>query len=126
MYDQITSGWFYWSYDRTDWGLHNDEWEDLEKTDLLVRPYPQKIAGTNPRFNWQSDERVFSLTFRTANTDGKPRLTEIYLPPRSWPKGWELVNHGSEIKQTFDSVRNILLIEPTRPGEVKIRIQSEN
>jgi len=126
MYDKITSGWFYWSYDRTDWGLHNDDWEDLKKTDILVRPYPQKIAGTQPRFRWQPEERIFSLFFTATFEIGQSAATEIYLPSRSWPEGWRLINHGVEISQSFDPAANILSIKPKQFGEVDILIERKS
>jgi endoglycosylceramidase len=126
MYDKATSGWFYWSYDRTDWGLHTEDWEDLKKTDILVRPYPTKIAGTQLRFRWQPDERVFSLSFSVAIETGQSAATEIYLPPRSWPEGWQLINHGVDISQSFDSETNILSVEPQQTGKVICTIQEQD
>ena len=125
MYDKTTSGWFYWSYDRTDWGLHDQNWDDLRKTDVLVRPYPQKIAGTQARFRWQSEERVFSFSFSVNSLNGHSQLTEIYLPPRSWPEGWQLINRGVGISQSFDLTANILTIEPQQSGDVMITIQEK-
>jgi len=123
MYDKTTSGWFYWSYDRGSWGLQNQDGEENQKTNVLVYPYPQKIAGAQPRFSWQMEERIFSLSFSVADVDALP--TEIYLPPRSWSEGWELTNHGVEISQSFDSDTNILYIQPQQSGEVSITIQEK-
>jgi endoglycosylceramidase len=125
MYDKITSGWFYWSYDRGSWGLQNKNGEELRKADVLVRPYPRKIAGIQPNFHWQPEQRTFSLSYNIRTTNGQSCVTEVYLPPRAWHEGWELQNHGVNISQSFDLSRNILLIEPQQPGEVSISIQSK-
>jgi hypothetical protein len=128
MYDKLTSGWFYWSYDRTDWGLHNEDWEDLKKTDVLVRPYPQKIAGSQLMFSWHPGEQIFSLSYNyspVGDSHENPdqySVTEVYLPPRSWPGGWKLNNHGVEISHSFDPETNILSIQPQFSGEVRISI----
>ena len=123
MYDTITSGWFYWSYDRGSWGLQNSDGEENKKADVLVYPYPQKIAGGHPTYSWQQDERVFSLSFSVAAHTPLP--TKIYLPPRSWPEGWELTNQGVEISQSFDAETNILSIQPWETGRVSFTIHGK-
>jgi endoglycosylceramidase len=125
MYDKTTSGWFYWSYDRGSWGLQNQDGEENQKAGILLYPYPQKIAGTRPRFSWQWEERIFSLSFNAVTVNEQSQVTEIYLPPRSYPEGWKLINQGIEISQSFDSESNILSIQPQQPGEVRITIQAK-
>jgi endoglycosylceramidase len=125
MFDEITSGWFYWSYDRTDWGLHDEDWQDLMKTNLLVRPYPRRIAGEQPAFHWNPKRKIFSMSFLSAASIGRSQTTELYLPPRSWPNGWELINTGVEILQSFDHKRNLLSIYAKLPGKVVFRIQNQ-
>jgi endoglycosylceramidase len=124
MYDKITSGWFYWSYDRGSWGLQDQEGQELKKADVLVRPYPRKIAGTQPHFSWQPGQRTFSLSFISAVANHPPPATEVYLPPRVWPAGWRLINNGVEISHSYDSATSILSIQAKQPGEVKIQIQN--
>jgi hypothetical protein len=126
MYDKTTSGWFYWSYDYGSWGLQNQNGKENQKANILVYPYLQKIAGMQPRFSWQPDKRVFSLTFNTAIENGRNQITEIYIPPRSWSEDWTLTNQGVDITQSFDLESNILSIKAQQPGEVKITIQAEN
>jgi hypothetical protein len=118
MFDNITSGWFYWSYDRGSWGLENEEGEELKKTGVLGRPYPMRIAGTQPVYSWQPEQRIFSMSFSSAPSRDHAKPTEIYLPPRAWPEGWELINHGVEISYAYDKSRYILSVEAKRPGEV--------
>lgn len=125
MFDQITSGWFYWSYDRGSWGLENQEREELQKVDVLVRPYPQKIGGTEPRFCWYPEDRIFSLSYNSVTSDDSSNATEIYLPSRAWPGGWKLINKGVNISQAFDSARQVLTISPIHPGKVMLSIQSK-
>jgi hypothetical protein len=104
--------------------MQNQDGEKNQKADILVYPYPQKIAGKGPRFNWQPDERVFTLSFNTFENN-KSQATEIYIPPRSWLQGWTLTNQGVEISQSFEPVLNILSIKAQQPGEVKIMIQAD-
>jgi hypothetical protein len=125
MYDKVTSGWFYWSYDRGSWGLQNEAGAEHRKADVLVRPYPQKIAGAQPRYSWQPQQRAFSLSFNTAEAFDSSLTTEVYLPPRAWPDGWRLINHGVDISHTYDPEGQLLSIHPQQPGEISITIESE-
>jgi endoglycosylceramidase len=125
MYNKTSIGWFYWSYDRGSWGLQNQDGAENRKADVLVYPYPQKIAGTQLSFGWEPEKRVFSLSFNASAGSGQSPTTEIYLPPRSWPEGWKLVNQGVEISQSFDPETNILSIQPRQAGEVSIVIQGK-
>ena len=124
MYDKITSGWFYWSYDRGSWGLQDQDGAEMKKVAVLVRPYPRKIAGEQPSFRWRPEQQIFSLAYHCAPVGGAA-VTEVYLPPRSWPAGWELVNLGVEISHSFDSETNILSLEPQQAGEVNLIIQAK-
>jgi hypothetical protein len=101
--------------------LQNQDREENQKADSLVYPYPQKIAGKQPRFNWQPEKRVFSLSFNTIE-NSQSQATEVYIPPRSWSEGWTLTNQGVDIAQSFDPGSNILSIKAQQPGEVKIMI----
>lgn len=123
MFDQITSGWFYWSFDRGSWGLQDEAGNELKKANILVRPYPQKIAGTQPVYEWQPDDRVFSLSY---NATSSKLLTEIHLPPRCWPEGWDLINNEVEISHTYDQTKNKLTIQAKQFGKVSIRIRPLN
>lgn len=132
MYDKITSGWFYWSYDRGSWGVLDSDGQELRKAAVLERPYPQKIAGTKPSFRWEPGQRTFSLSFDCSRQLEPPtRLdespaTQVYLPARAWPEGWNLVNLGVEIAQSYDPTRRILSIHAKEAGEVRVRIESRN
>ena len=121
MFDAITSGWFYWSYDRGSWGLQNSEGEENKKADILVYPYPRKVAGMEPRFTWRHAEKVFTFSYHVDGMHALP--TEIYLPPRTWRNGWELNSHGAAISHVFDPETNVVSIYPQEVGEVNITIQ---
>ena len=123
MFDRITSGWFYWAYDRGSWGLEDENGRELSKAGVLVRPYPRKIAGMNPSFSWQPEKHIFSLAFTSPEAKDQLLPTEVYLPVRAWPGGWELKNHGIEISYSFDPSGNILSINPQGTGKISISIQ---
>jgi endoglycosylceramidase len=119
VFDNIASGWTYWSYDRGGWGILSQEGEEMQKAEVLERPYPQKVAGTQPEYHWNPVDKVFTLSYETT-TSKLP--TEIYLPNRHWPEGWQLVNQGVEIESSFNEETRVLSVTAKEAGLVKIEI----
>lgn len=89
MADRITSGWTYWAYEPGTWGLTDQDGNESLKVNVLVRAYPQRIAGEPESWSWDRDAKVFSLVFtQKAGVSGP---TEIYVPAgRFFPNGWKL------------------------------------
>src|SRR3954454_14763181 len=62
------------------------------KLDVLVRPYPQLVAGTPKSWKFDSDAKTFTLQYSTARAgggafSGRP-LTEVFVPKRQYPGGY--------------------------------------
>ena len=75
---------------------------ELSQMDLLVRPYPRRVAGTPTSFGYEPDSRVFTLTFE--DRAGVTGATEIYLPAsRHYPDGWSLTVSDAEGSDTDSS-----------------------
>ncbi len=88
MFDRLHAGWTFWSHDRP--GLLVDgENRETPQAALLVRAYPQRVAGEPLRWSFDPATRVLELEFRDrAGTSGD---TEIYVPEsRLYPGGWDL------------------------------------
>ena len=67
MADRMTSGWAYWEYGRGGWSPIDADGNESPQADVLVRAYPQRVAGT-PRFvDYDPDTRVLRVGF-----DAKP------------------------------------------------------
>jgi endoglycosylceramidase len=119
-FDRVGSGWFYWSYDRGGWGILSEEGQEMQKAAVLERPYPQKVAGTQPEYHWDLKERIFTLTYQASGTE---LPTEVYLPARHWPEGWEVVNQGMEIESSFNEETRILSVMAKEARLVKLTVQ---
>jgi hypothetical protein len=62
--DQYNFGWTWYSYDKTTdegFGIVDAQKNEEENLKVLVRIYPQKIAGNNPQ--WSLTDSTFTLTF---------------------------------------------------------------
>ncbi|MCA9530509.1 MAG: cellulase family glycosylhydrolase [Myxococcales bacterium] len=99
MSDQLMIGWTYWSMDPGGYGFvdapvpggDSSTWVENDKADLLVRPFPQAVAGQPISFGYDTDTRVFTLKFDTK--PGVKGPTEIFVPvARHYPEGIELTS----------------------------------
>ncbi len=80
LLDRYQASWTYYSYDKSgdeSFGIVDDLGRDKMNLYVLVRVYPQRIAGDDPVF--QQGERRFDLTYR-ANAATAP--TMVFVPPR--------------------------------------------
>ncbi|MEN8121631.1 MAG: cellulase family glycosylhydrolase [Bacteroidota bacterium] len=129
MSDKICGGWFYWEYDPGSWSIIDKNRNEVKKAKVLERPYPQRIAGSSPKYSWDSELRVFSFEM---NWDKKlsekltNHWTEIYLPDYCWPKGWILTEVHGNVEQKFDKESRLLNIRPLKKGKINIEITSKN
>ncbi len=108
-------GWHYWAWwnedpccERPTEGIIDhpsnpptDEHLKQDKLDVLVRPYPRAVAGTPTAWSWDADTREFRLSYSTAPASSAltaGAVTEIWLPQRHFPAGFELRTlDGAEI-----------------------------
>jgi hypothetical protein len=80
LLDKYQVSWTYYSYDKTSaesFGVLDDGGSEKENMSVLVRLYPQRVAGDNPVF--QTAARCFDLSY-TANGSTAP--TVVFVPPR--------------------------------------------
>jgi hypothetical protein len=80
LLDRYQVSWTYYSYDKTSgesFGVLDDSGNEKENMNVLVRLYPQRVAGDNPVF--QTEGRCFDLSY-SANDSAAP--TVVFVPPR--------------------------------------------
>jgi endoglycosylceramidase len=135
MADHATSGWAYWSYDLGGWSPIDADRNETPQADILVRVYPQRVAGVPRYIDYDPESRSFQLVFsRKAGVAGP---TEIYLPRRRfYPEGFrlEVSDRRGRWKAAWDPRREILslcadpradqhtvLVRPREAGEKPCR-----
>ena len=128
MADRMMASWTYWSYDPGGWGIWErgaqGEFVERENANIVVRPYPRKVAGIPRSFSYDPDTRVFSLAF-----DPSPSATlatEIYVPEaRHYPDGWFLAGCDEDqgCSWTWDANLDILhILTPNQTARVELTI----
>ncbi|MCP4805146.1 MAG: glycoside hydrolase family 5 protein [Proteobacteria bacterium] len=106
MADRSMAGWSYWDYGFGGWLPVDGDGNELETMDVLVRVYPQRVAGTPVSFGFDRDSRVFELEF--TDREGVSGATEIYVPPRHYPDGFDV--ELSDGDWVFDTDSNLLSV----------------
>ena len=85
----VFAGSSYWDFSRGDgYGIQNAD--GAEKTalwDVLVRPYPERIAGEPRSWAYNEDSGVFTVEY-SAQSDA---LSLLYVPARAYPAGFVVV-----------------------------------
>src|SRR3954471_18252295 len=116
--DEFMDGWQYWAYcgcsDPTTQGPGETQaivkdpakppaGDNLKsaKLDVLVRPYPQLIAGTPKSWSYDEGTKDFKLDYTTARAgggafSGRP-TTEVFVPARQYPSGYAARVEGAAI-----------------------------
>ncbi len=116
--DRITSGWAYWSYDRGGgFAIIGSDGSENPPLNVLVRTYPQRVAGTPEQYFYDPASQFFSLSF--TDRPGVSGPTEIYVPARRfYSDGWQL--HVSDAdgtwSSTWDADREVLSVTTPQTG----------
>lgn len=118
--DRSGGGWFYWSYDAGGWGLWNPDGTDAPHADIMVRAFPQRVAGEPLSYGYDAEARCLSLVYEDrAGVEGP---TEIYIPAaRHYAEGWQVHVDEPEWISEWDAEREILSLEiPPGDGEHRL------
>jgi endoglycosylceramidase len=71
-----------------------------DKLAVLARPYPQAVAGTPERYDFDRDTKLFELEYSTARLGGGSFAfgidTEVFVPRRHYPHGYDVSVEGGE------------------------------
>lgn len=117
MADEVTSGWTHWSHDLGGWGIVDGaNLEVKAHADILVRVYPQRVAGTILAYNYDAKTRQFAMVW--GDEPGVTGATEIFIPAeRFFPQGFDVELHDppGTWSTSWDAAREVLSVT-TDPG----------
>lgn len=132
--------WQYWSYWNEDpcckrpvEGVINDirkapvgENVKTEKLKVLSRAYPQAVAGTPTRYDFDPEQAVFELEYSTARAGGgqfnRRALTEVFLPRLHYPDGYTATVKGAQVVSRANA-RRLLLRNRAGAKQVTLRVR---
>jgi endoglycosylceramidase len=95
----VAGGSEYWSYDRDEsYGmLHTDGSEKTQLLDVLVRPYPERVAGDPVSYDFDDKTGTFTLTWHADSSIKAPTLVSV--PKRAYPNGYSVECGGCDSAQ---------------------------
>jgi hypothetical protein len=118
----VSAGSAYWSYDRDDgYGLLDPDGD--EKPNVLaevVRPYPERVAGSP--VSWELDETLQRFTLRYEPDTAIEAPTVIRVPPRFYPNGYRVVCDGCTSTMAGDS---LLVTAPPADRPASVTLEPE-
>lgn len=88
----------YWSLDKNDGGYSlykNDGSEKKELADVLVRPYPSRVAGTLTSYAFDPNTKTATIRYTPDASIKDP--TEIIAPARVYPNGFDVACGGCAV-----------------------------
>ena len=123
--DKILSGWAYWAYTKGgSWSPINKDGSEQEKMDILMRPYPQCVAGQPISYGYDRKKETFWLRFIPDSDIDAP--SKIYLPENIYPEGGSIETDMPENKwhTEWDEITRVLQIfaGECEPNKYKITI----
>ncbi len=100
----VGAGTAYWAYDKSDgYGfLAPDGSEKPELAGQIVRPYPQRVAGTLSSYSYDESTRTLSFVM---NADARVTApTVVSVPPRLFPAGARVSCGGCDVTASPGSI----------------------
>ena len=106
------------------WSPLNADRTETAILPYLIRAYPKATAGKINSFSFNPVTKIFSISFKNSAAITQP--TEIFVPNRFYPKGFNLIVNGTtNFTQSFDVVKQVLKIKVNEPKEVEIIITAK-
>ncbi|HEX7663773.1 MAG TPA: cellulase family glycosylhydrolase, partial [Polyangiaceae bacterium] len=110
----------YWSYDESaNYGLLNpDGSEKTILTDVVARPYPERVAGTPSSFAFDAATSTFTFTYAPDASTTAPTLVSI--PDRVYPNGYAVDCGGCE---STKSPNRLTITKPGSGASVTVTVR---
>jgi len=124
--DSVQGGIAYWFNGKGGgWSPLNEDRTESPIMEHLVRTYPRAVAGNIQTFRFLPSDRSFTMTFTSRSGISQP--TEIFMPKRYYPSGWNINIEGvSDYEYKFDENSNVLNFTTKEEGKVvKLMITSK-
>lgn len=121
-FDAMQASWSYFSYIPGGNNLvQSDDLTENPPVDVICRVYPQAVSGKIDSFRYDPSAKTFHISYRNLAAIGEP--TEIFLPPRHFPDGYDLTVAGTDsYSSAFDAERNILKVFVREDSPVQLTV----
>jgi len=101
-----------------------DDVEEPRLVNKVSRVYPMVTAGSVNRFKYDPSSKVFEMEFINNPSISQP--TEIFIPRRHYPNGWDLKVEGTkDYSYEYDEARQLLKLTVKNAAAVKVVIEAK-
>lgn len=122
MFDSHQWNWAYWSNDKGGWSPLDANRNETPIVEHLVRVYPKAVAGKIEAFNFDPIQKIFTLKYTNYPNIAQP--TEIFIPKRFFPNGYDLEIVSGNIKSTsYNETNQTLSIDADQYETIEIIIK---
>jgi hypothetical protein len=129
--DEFMVGWTHWAYIGSAGGPLIEDPAKPPAGDnvkqgmlaVLVRPYPQVVAGTPERWGFDREARRFTLAYTTRLPDGRPargRRSEVFVPRLHYGRRYRAEVAGGEL---VGGLRTQRLLVRACPGREAVELE---
>jgi hypothetical protein len=87
------------------------------KADVLIRAYPQAVAGTPVSVSWDGAAKVMDLRYRPTGSG----VTDVFVPARHYGRGYDAVVTGGRVVSARGARH--LLVRASGAGEVHVVVR---
>ena len=123
MLDEMKSGWAAWSNDiyemvgSVNYNLFYPDKTERPTFDPLIRAFPRATTGNLLNFKYNPKTQVFTMKY--VNNIQKGPYTEILLPHRRYPNGWNLTVAGvKDYSYEWDDTMQLLKLKVKEHAKV--------
>lgn len=126
--DEMNSGWAAWSNDifemvgSVDYNLFYEDKSERPTFEPLIRAFPRAVTGNLISFKY--DSKTYDFTMKYVNNTQIGPYTEILLPQRRYPNGWDITVTGvKDYTYEWDEELHLLMLKVNEHGkEVSVNI----
>ncbi len=116
-FDAIQASWSYFGF----FPPTPDDLSDYPALNIASRVYPMATSGKLKAYSYSLSSKQFNMSY--VNDNALNTSTEIFLPKRYFPNGYNLTVSGvSDYTTVFDDLRNVLKIKVIENSKVDIII----
>ncbi|MCO5232107.1 MAG: cellulase family glycosylhydrolase [Chitinophagales bacterium] len=124
IFDENQWHWAYWSNDDGGWSPLEHDGTETAIAQYLVRAYPKATAGKISSFSFNWDTKVFNMEYVSNPSITQP--TEIFIPRRHFPNGYELnIESESPYTTQYNDVNQVLTIKVEKKATVKVSVKAK-
>lgn len=124
IFDENLWHWAYWSNDQGNWSPLTSDGGESPILNELIRAYPKATAGRLRSFNYNKEEKIFTMDYVSSSTISQP--TEIFIPNRFFTNGFDVnIETTAEHSYDYNESNQVVSVKVKGKSNVKVTITAK-